>query len=1333
MNAFYSKLISRGSFKILALVLLLMYPLFTFSAVRYVKWNASGSNNGTSWANAYTSLQTALTAAVNGDQIWVAQGTYKPTTGSSRTISFVMKNGVAIYGGFAGAETLLSQRNWASNVTILSGDIGTIGNKLDNTLTLVVNYDNGLTSTSILDGFTLKDAYYQSALDVLPVKAYATAIFNFQVNPTITNCTFEDLFFGSITGGSMNYVNIQEDTSLGLVAGTAIIDHCTFIGNKNDGNFNYGSPLHSNINTQITYCKFINFNQEQATFNQISGIEIGNATNLNRPSINVLVKNSSLFNTDLFIYPCSPGINLTYEENTHINLTKGGIYSSPLSRISVGIGLNCNNSNTVTVKNSTIWNQCAYNSIMLSANDILNVSYSNLSLLSALPPTNITDEPHVVLKDGNLDFLSSSPGINIGNNGGAYALDLKDLSRIYNTTVDMGAYELQSNTSAQIANITSVSGVSSGLSTATVTAVGGGPGTYKWYNLYGQLVATGNPAVLAVSQSMNLAYFVRVENGTSASDLYCFSTVYCALPPAPTSLTTTASSFCVGGSATLTVSGGSGTYFWFADSCGSTPIASNVNSIVVNPSTTTTYYVATHNACGYSACLSQTISVYPIPVAPTGATSDTICQGSTASLSVNLPLGSTVSWYNNSAGTGAALSTSNPYIVAPSSLSTYYAFSNNGNCKSATGLAVTVHVNPIPASPTGNNSYSICQGESVTLSVNPPSGNTVEWYNNSAGSGNPLSIGNTYTVSPNSTTTYYAFSVNTSHCLSNTGLAVTVTVNLLPIVPTGNAFDTICMGENASLTASAPLGSSVVWYDNALGTGTPLFTGSPYVVSPTSTTTYYAFSNNASNCLSSNALVVEVMVYDRPADPTGIANYEVCGGDSILVSAIRSTGDSLQWYSNGTLVFTGSSFYISPTADTAFTVYAFNGNCLSNLPLNINIAHHDVPTITLINTDPLCYSDNVGTSVAQVSGGQAPYSYTWSNNETDSSITVSPGTYYITVTDQEGCKNTDSLTITTAQSMSPIILGDDTICQGDSLLLVLQITGAIQITWNIGSGNDSITVHPEQDTWYYASVKNMSGCIETDSMKVFVRKQPSIEIMNPENLCDNEKLIVTAISDEPVTYVWSNGSTDASLQFEANSIPNSLSVTVTNSAGCVNSSTKSPLIQNIYPSPTAAFDTLKRGNIHNLIEFVNHSSADVTKYTWRFGDGATLNDKDPHHTFLNIGIFETTLLVENAFGCKDSASLNVNIIEFIFIPNIFTPNVDGFNDYFYIPLVGFTEFEIVIYNRWGTKVFETTDPGFVWDGTTLNGAVAPDGTYYFLLKGKASKVYNLQGTVTLVR
>lgn len=129
--------------------------------VIYVRSVSSGSNNGTSWANAYGSLQSALSAATSGKQIWVAKGTYKPTAGTDRTVSFQMKSGVKIYGGFAGTETLIGQRaNYGpgeTNETLLSDANNTTENRMATitvssgaaSQTITVTQTAGATSLSV--------------------------------------------------------------------------------------------------------------------------------------------------------------------------------------------------------------------------------------------------------------------------------------------------------------------------------------------------------------------------------------------------------------------------------------------------------------------------------------------------------------------------------------------------------------------------------------------------------------------------------------------------------------------------------------------------------------------------------------------------------------------------------------------------------------------------------------------------------------------------------------------------------------------------------------------------------------------------------------------------------------------------------------------------------------------------------------------------------------------------------------------------------------------------------------------------------------------------------
>ncbi|MFN0215542.1 MAG: choice-of-anchor Q domain-containing protein, partial [Saprospiraceae bacterium] len=123
--------------------------------IRYVNHNASGSADGSSWANAFIRVQQALAVAQDGDEIWIAKGTYKPTTTNDRYARYDLPSGVAVYGGFAGTETQREQRDWTANLTILSGDIGVPGDSTDNSFNVLYAYSPN--DKTRLDGLVFEE------------------------------------------------------------------------------------------------------------------------------------------------------------------------------------------------------------------------------------------------------------------------------------------------------------------------------------------------------------------------------------------------------------------------------------------------------------------------------------------------------------------------------------------------------------------------------------------------------------------------------------------------------------------------------------------------------------------------------------------------------------------------------------------------------------------------------------------------------------------------------------------------------------------------------------------------------------------------------------------------------------------------------------------------------------------------------------------------------------------------------------------------------------------------------------------------------------------------
>ncbi|GAB4489032.1 MAG: hypothetical protein OHK0019_06100 [Saprospiraceae bacterium] len=222
----------------------------------YVNPLATGQNNGTSWADAFTDLQTALQIAQPGDEIWVAEGIYLPTAGTDRDIYFELKSGVRLYGGFEGTETDLAQRDWQAHLTVLSGDIGAAGDSTDNSYTILYLYEPD--SLTIVDGlvFRFGNADYQGVMaSDLPRMAGGAMFIMAQDGEaycTVSNCRFERNY-ARLHGGGV-YV---EGGSGGSVAPT--FRDCTFERNRagQDGGGLYRNGSSWVERMDFEGCKFI--------------------------------------------------------------------------------------------------------------------------------------------------------------------------------------------------------------------------------------------------------------------------------------------------------------------------------------------------------------------------------------------------------------------------------------------------------------------------------------------------------------------------------------------------------------------------------------------------------------------------------------------------------------------------------------------------------------------------------------------------------------------------------------------------------------------------------------------------------------------------------------------------------------------------------------------------------------------------------------------------------------------------------------------------------------------------------------------------------------------
>ena len=422
----------------------------------YINANAVGSSNGLSWANAFTDLQQALSIVVFGDEIWVASGQYKPTTSSDRTVAFILKDGVNIYGGFNGTETSVLERNIASNPTTLNGDIGQIGLNTDNSHNIIRG--NNITSNIIVDGFRILNGYSGSSYHGGGLKITN----NLSGSILLKNCYF-------YSNHATNYGG-----AIYMAAANIIIEDCEFINNTTDNSGNGGAICNGNNNGG--YSSIVIRNSKFKNNVARIGAVLYNTVRFQKVLIDrcTITNNSSPLSI-IHIEDCMDGkiINSSIIGNRVYEFSSNVLYiNSPSSTIQSFELINstiANNYNTYAntiqdeiirleesyykVLNSIIYGNTKYagrqlNNAPIAANSIIEGGFVNgTNIINQNPefinPNTIdTNNFDATLYNYMLD--SNSPAVDMGINGvlsNTDTLDLNSASRIQSVAVDLGCYE----------------------------------------------------------------------------------------------------------------------------------------------------------------------------------------------------------------------------------------------------------------------------------------------------------------------------------------------------------------------------------------------------------------------------------------------------------------------------------------------------------------------------------------------------------------------------------------------------------------------------------------------------------------------------------------------------------------------------------------------------------------------------------------------------------------------------------------------------------------------------------------------------------------------------
>jgi large repetitive protein len=666
-------------------------------------------------------------------------------------------------------------------------------------------------------------------------------------------------------------------------------------------------------------------------------------------------------------------------------------------------------------------------------------------------------------------------------------------------------------------------------------------------------------------------------------------------------------SFCQGGSVTLTANSGS-SYIWFN---GTTQVGTS-SSYTANTSGSYTVQVSNPSGCvGQVTSGATTVTVNSLPTATITAIGNTsFCQGGSVTLTSSA--GSSYKWFNGASQVG----TSSTYTA--STAGNYTVEVTNGSGCKATSSATTVTVNALPAAtvnPGGPTSF--CSGGSVILTAS--AGSSYIWFNGAA------QVGTNSTYTATASGNYTVEVTNASGCKA-TSSATAVTVNALPsptITVGGNT--SFCQGGSVTLTAS--VGSSYIWYNGASQAGT----NSTYIA--TASGNYTVEITNGSGCKASSSATTVTVNALPVATITAGGPTNFCPGGSVVLTS--SAGSSYVWFNGVNQVGTNSTYTATTAGSYTLEVTNAAGCKATSSATAVTINSTPTATITAGGPTSFCQGGNV---VLTASAGS---SYLWFNGAaqvgSNSSYTATTaGNYTVQVTIGSGCNATSAATAVTVNALPAASItagGNTTFCQGGNVALTAS-SGSSYIWFNGAAQAGTGSTYTASTTGNYTvEVTNASGCKATSSATaVTVNSSPAANITagGSTSLCSGGSVTLTASTGS--SYIWFNGASQVgtSSTYTA-ATAGDYTVEVTNGSGCMATSPATTVTINALPtaSITAGGNTtFCQGS--NVVLTASAGSS----YIWF--NGAAQVGTNSTYTAATSGNY--TVEVTNASGCKATSS-----------------------------------------------------------------------------------------------
>lgn len=709
-----------------------------------------------------------------------------------------------------------------------------------------------------------------------------------------------------------------------------------------------------------------------------------------------------------------------------------------------------------------------------------------------------------------------------------------------------------------------------------------------------------------INFTQNYYFRVTVTGSGGCSPQLTNSILITVIPPPVAGLITTPSTdlyVCFGSnSPSLILTGSSGTIQWESAPSNSGPWTSVTGGINATLSSTTigilsqtTYFRAkvSNPTCGSVYSSIRTIFIVPQAVLGNVSSNDTVCYGSSLTLSITGYTG-TIQWqlFSNNIWVnipGATTSQLNTGTLTVSSI--YRVIVSSGICFSVASIPIIITVNSFSTVGNIGSAQTICQGilpNNITLNsyngaiIWQSSPNNSTWTDINGQSTSTL-LGSA--IGSLNANTYIRAKVTNSPCASVYSNSILITV--IPASNPGNpsANQTICSGtQPMPLVSTGTVGTlqwqyaislTSTWYPISGATSSTLSTAQ---MGNLITSRYYRLAATNGQCSTNYSNIITINVSQPSLAGNISSNQNVCVGNQPINISSTSYNGSIQWQEsslitgpftnigNGTSPLTG--LQIGPiTSNKYIRAQVTSTGCPTSTSNIVTITALSLPVISAGSDYSICNGDSI------ILNGTGGLSYQWSNNVVNSQPFVPQSTTTFTVVGigSNGCSNTDNIVVTVL-ALPNVTLNYSLpaqICQGSSYTITASTSSNVSYQWYmnnqliIGATNNSISVN-QTGIYKVRITSNSTGCQKySNSVNLTVLPVPTLNVVGNTNICSGDTAFLNAVSNGNV--IWNGTLTQPSYQLSP-TISTPFSVVSTGSNGCVSS--YNDTIQVYYPTDT---------------------------------------------------------------------------------------------------------------------------------------------------------------------